>query len=282
MTVDLTQFGRYRLIRRINLGGMAEVFKAKSYDPVAFEKIVALKRLLPTVAENPGFVDMFLQEAKIVARLRHPNICPIFELGQVGESYYITMEFIYGHDLRQVFKASHAQQRPIDPWLIAWIGEQVAEGLDYAYNRAHNDQETLGVVHRDISPQNIMIGFDGTVKIIDFGIAKAAISTVQTAAGVLKGKYAYMSPEQASGRPLDHRSDIWSLGVVLYELLSGRRLFVGEAATDIIEQVQHWPIEPLKDVPKPISDVVHAMIERSFDSRIGSHGEVRDRLKDVF
>jgi serine/threonine protein kinase len=196
-------------------------------------------------------------------------------LGQVGEAYYITMEFIYGHDLRQVFKASRTKNRPINPWLVAWLGEKVAEGLDYAYNRAHVDNKVLGVVHRDISPQNIMIGFDGSVKIIDFGIAKAAISTVQTAAGVLKGKYAYMSPEHAGRRQIDHRSDIWSLGVVLYELLSGHRLFEGDVVADIIEQVLRRPIAPLKDAPQEIIDVVHGMLDRSMQHRSAQHSDVR-------
>ncbi len=275
MPVDLNshgQLGRYGLIRRISLGGMAEVFKAKSYNEMGFEKVVALKRLLPGVAQEEGFIEMLIQEARIAARLDHQNICRMYELGKVDEAYYLTMEFIYGHDLRQCLEVLKEREETMDPFLAAWVGMQVADALDYAWH----DSE---LVHRDISPQNVMLGFDGQVKVIDFGIAKFANSTVQTAAGVLKGKYAYMSPEHAGRQKLDARSDIWSLGVVLHELLSARRLFVGSTMADTIDQVLHREIPRLHHVPKGLADVVERMVDRDLSTRYPDHRAVHAALQ---
>ena len=284
MPVDLNSFGdfgRYKLIRRISLGGMAEVFKAKSYNDAGFEKIVALKRLLPSVAQDDGFVQMLIQEAQVAARLDHQNICRIYELGAVGERYYLTMEFIYGHDLRQAFKALKERGKTMDPWLVAWMASKVAEGLDFAYRADDHAGRPLALVHRDVSPQNVMIGFDGTIKIIDFGIAKVANATVQTAAGVLKGKYAYMSPEHAERRVLDARSDIWSLGVVLHELLRGKRLFVGSSMADTVDQVLHREVPPLTgEAPDALAAIVDRMLRRDLDERYPDYGEVLHDLHD--
>ena len=277
MPVDLNKigdFGRYQLIRRISLGGMAEVFKAKSFNDFGFEKVVALKRLLPSVAQKEGFVDMLIQEAKIVARLQHRNICRIYELGLVDEAYYLTMEFIYGHDLRQAFKALKERDQVMEPYLAAWLGQRVTDGLNTAYSALDEQGRCLELVHRDISPQNIMIGFDGLVMVIDFGIAKVANATVQTAAGVLKGKYGYMSPEHASRVPLDARSDIWSLGVVLHELLSGRRLFIGDSMADTVDQVLHADVPRLENVPEELADIVARMLNRDLAARFGNHHDV--------
>lgn len=273
------QFGRYALIRRISLGGMAEVFKAKSYTEAGFEKIVALKRLLPNIAENEDFVNMLIQEARIAARLDHPNICRIFELGQVSDAYYLTMEFIYGHDLRQALKAMKESDRRIDPYMAAWIGAQVAEALDYAVHATDAEGHALELVHRDISPQNVMIGFDGTVKVIDFGIAKVSRTTIQTAAGVLKGKYAYMSPEHAQQDALDSRSDIWSLGVVLHELLAGRRLFRGGSTADTIDQVLHAEVPRLTDTPEELAAIIERMLDRDRDARFPTHASLAEALR---
>ena len=274
MPVDLNkagQFGRYELIRRISLGGMAEVFKAKSYNEHGFEKVVALKRLLPSVAEKDGFVEMLIQEARVAAQLDHQNICRIYELGQHEQRYYLTMEFIYGHDLRQALKALKERDTYIDPYIAAWVAAKVSAALDYAWRTVDPQDRQLHLVHRDISPQNVMIGFDGTVKVIDFGIAKFANQTVQTAAGVLKGKYAYMSPEHAQRLPLDARADIWSLGVVMHELLSGRRLFVGANMADTIDQVLHREVPPLTGTPEGLARVIYRMLDRDVEARYADH-----------
>ena len=278
MPVDLNEFGHYRLIRRISLGGMAEVFKAKSYSEAGLEKVVALKRVLPTVAEENAFIEMFLQEAKVAAQLDHQNICRIYELGKVASSYYLSMEFIYGHDLREAMKAMKERRVEVDPFVAAWIAAKVAEGLDYAYRFHEPDGTELRVVHRDISPQNIMIGFDGVTKVIDFGIAKVANATIQTAAGLLKGKYGYISPEHARREALDARSDIWSLGVVMHELLSGRRLFAGDSIADTVEQVLHLPIPPLEGVPEGLGAIVLRMLDRDLGARYAGHDDVLSDL----
>ena len=278
---DPGRFGRYQLIRRISLGGMAEVFKAKSYTDTGFEKVVALKRLLPSFSQDEAFVQMFLQEARIAARLRHESICPLYELGQVEQDYYLTMEFIYGHDLRATLKALKRQDEAMDPWICAFIAQQVATALEYAWTALDDDGQPLRLVHRDISPQNIMVGFDGSVRVIDFGIAKIANSSVQTAAGVLKGKYAYMSPEHAGSLPLDRRSDIWSLGVVLYEQLSGKRLFIGGSVADTLDQVLSRDIPVLENVPTPLRQVVERMLNRELDERYQTHAEVANALQTV-
>ncbi len=270
---DLGRFGRYQLIRRISLGGMAEVYKAKSYGEHGFEKVVALKRILPSVAESERFVEMFVQEARVAACLDHPNVCRIFELGREGDSYYITMEFIYGHDLREVMRRQKATGRPMDPWTAAAIVADVASALDHAWQRDDGTGSALQLVHRDVSPQNIMISFGGVVKLIDFGIAKVPGGS-QTAGGVLKGKYPYMSPEHADSRPLDARADIWSLGVVFHELLSGRRLFAGVSVPDTIEQVLTLPIPPLEGAPPELVAIIERMLERDLEKRFESHADV--------
>ena len=257
---------------------MAEVFKAKSYTESGFEKIVALKRLLPSYSEDQAFVQMFLQEARIAAQLRHESICPLYELGQVEKDYYLTMEFIYGHDLRATLKALKRKRETMDPWICAFIALRVAEALEYAWTALDDDGHPLHLVHRDISPQNIMVGFDGSVRVIDFGIAKIANSRVQTAAGVLKGKYAYMSPEHAGSKPLDRRSDIWSLGVVMYEQLSGRRLFIGGSVADTIDQVLSQDIPRLDNVPEALRTVIDRMLCRDLERRYQTHSEVADAL----
>jgi serine/threonine protein kinase len=257
---------------------MAEVFKAKSYNDAGFEKVVALKRLLPAAAEKPGFVEMLIQEAQIASGLVHPNICPIYELGKVGDAYYLTMEFIYGHDLRQCLQALKMRDEMMDPWLGAWLALQASAALDYAWAEAKRDGEVLQLVHRDVSPQNVMIGFDGRVKVIDFGIAKFSKSTVQTAAGVLKGKYAYMSPEHAHRCELDARADVWSLGIVMHELLSARRLFVGSSMADTIDQVLHREIPRLDHVPEALADIIDKMLQRDLSKRYADHGEAHAAL----
>ncbi len=285
MPIDLNAFGRYRLLRRVSMGGMAEVFKAKCYSDAdnenAIVKVVALKRLLPTLGESEGLVEMFLQEAKLAARLDHQNVCRIHELGKVGPTYYISMEYIYGHDLREIFKAHLEQGRRVDPYIVAWVAARVSDALAFAWSHPGEDGAPLRLVHRDISPQNVMVGFDGTVKVIDFGIAKVANATVTTAAGVMKGKYAYVSPEQARREPLDSRSDIWSLGVVLHELLSSRRLFLGETVADTIDQVLHAQVPRLEGIPEALADVVAQMLERDLEARLRTHEDVASALNRV-
>ena len=207
---------------------MAEVFKAASYGVEGFERVVALKRVLPQISEDQAFINMFIDEAKIAVQLDHPNISRIYDLGNAEDSYYIAMEYVSGHDARALFDRLAAQGKKLDVALCCHIVKEVCEALEYAHTKTNNQGEPLSLIHRDVSPQNILLSFDGQVKLIDFGIAKAAGKATKTRSGILKGKFGYMSPEQVRGRPIDKRSDLFALAVVLYELLTSERCFRGK------------------------------------------------------
>ncbi|MBK7072166.1 MAG: protein kinase [Myxococcales bacterium] len=216
------KFGHFTLGKRLARGGMAEVFLARQRGPEGFDRKVAVKRILPHLAETADFVRMFLSEARLAARLSHPNIVHIYELGQVGGDYFIAMEYVDGIHAGQLI--SHAERERLPPELVARIGADAAAALAYAHRLEDADGTPLALVHRDVSPHNLMVSFDGVTKLVDFGIAKAAIKADETRPGVVKGKYAYMSPEQTVGRALDGRSDVFSLGVVLWELMAGKTI----------------------------------------------------------
>ena len=209
---------------------MAEVFKAKRSGVEGFEKIVAMKRILPHLSDNKEFVDMFVDEAKMVAGLTHPNIVQIFDLGRIDTSYYIAMEYVHGRDLRTILRRAKEKglRMPLD--LCLRIVSQVCSALEYAHRKKDERGRPMEIVHRDVSPQNILISFEGEVKLTDFGIAKAATKASTTDRGALRGKLLYMSPEQAWGRPMDRRSDVFSLGIVLYEMMTDKKPFLGAAA----------------------------------------------------
>ncbi|MCA9689515.1 MAG: serine/threonine protein kinase, partial [Myxococcales bacterium] len=223
-----TQFGPYKLVERISVGGMAEVYKAVETGVEGFERTVAVKRILPHIAEDEEFITMFKDEAKIAGQLTHSNIAQIYNLGQQDDSFYIAMEYVAGKDARSIFTRCQQKNRPMPLAQACFIVMKVCEGLDYAHNKKDKQGRSLNIVHRDVSPPNILVSYDGEVKLIDFGVAKAAGRVSRTQAGILKGKFGYMSPEQVRGMPLDRRSDVFALGVVLYELLTGTRLFQGE------------------------------------------------------
>ncbi len=246
--MSLETYGRYQLLKKLAVGGMAQIYLARQVGPEGFEKLLVVKRILPHLAENDDFITMFLDEARIAARLNHPNIVQIFDLGAQDDSYFIAMEFIHGEDVRRVWKHSEREGKPIPIALICRMIIDAAAGLDYAHKKPDQSGRPLNIVHRDISPQNILVSFEGGVKVVDFGIAKAADQATVTRSGVLKGKYSYMSPEQASGQQIDCRTDIFALGVVLYELLTGTRLF--KRATDIqtLNAVSECQIAPPSQV----------------------------------
>jgi serine/threonine-protein kinase len=244
---QITQFGPYKLIERISVGGMAEVYKASEQGVEGFERIVAVKRILPHIAEDDEFITMFKDEAKIAGQLQHGNIAQIYNLGQQGDSFYIALEYVAGKDLRNIFTRCQQQGKPMPIAQACFIVMKVGEGLDYAHNKRDKHGRHLNIVHRDVSPPNVLVSYEGEVKLIDFGVAKAAGRVSRTQAGILKGKFGYMSPEQVRGMPLDRRSDVFSLGVVLYEVLIGQRLFQGETDFATLEMVR------TVDVPSPSS-----------------------------
>ncbi|HEU4728914.1 MAG TPA: serine/threonine-protein kinase, partial [Kofleriaceae bacterium] len=253
-------FGKYLLLDRISVGGMAEVFKAKSYGVEGFEKIIAIKRILPTMGEDRDFIKMFIDEAKIAGQLAHANICQIFELGRIDGSHFIAMEYIWGKDLLQIQNRLRKIKQPMPIAMACFTIAKVLEGLDYAHRKRDPLGRPLEIVHRDCSPQNVLVSYEGEVKVIDFGIAKATSRNSRTMAGVLKGKFGYMSPEQVRGLPLDRRSDIFALGTMLYECLTGDRLFQGETDFSTLEKVRNVDIRPPREINPNIPQAVEAVI----------------------
>jgi serine/threonine protein kinase len=276
-------FGKYYLLERINVGGMAEVFKAKTVGVEGFERIVALKRILPSIAEDEEFITMFIDEAKIAVQLQHANIAQIFDLGKVDDSYFIALEYVNGRDLRGIFDDLHKMGQTMPMPQVCYLIMQLCEGLDYAHNKRDAQGRDLNLVHRDVSPQNLLIGYEGEVKLIDFGIAKAAGKASKTQAGILKGKFGYMSPEQVRGLPIDRRSDIFALGIVLYEMLTGERLFIGESDFSTLEKVRNVDIIPPSSfnasVPVNLERIVLKALEKNVEDRYQNAIDLHDDLQ---
>jgi serine/threonine protein kinase len=257
--------GSYELIDRITEGGMAEVWRARARGAAGFEKTVVIKRVLPNLMTKAGFADLLVREAKIAARLSHPGIVQIFELGEENGSYFIAMEYVHGKDLGQAMAWRGGSAEGLSLPLRLWIVGEVAKALDHAHRRRGDDGRPMSIVHRDVSPQNILLGYEGDVKLADFGIARADESGLGRGEDpkILRGKYAYMSPEQARGEPLDRRSDLFALGVVLYELLSGRRMFRGRTSQETLAMVRAAQLPPLDAASLNIPPELARMLERS-------------------
>jgi serine/threonine protein kinase len=231
-------FGKYFLIEKLATGGMAEIYKAKTFGVDGFEKILAIKRILPHCAVDKEFISMLVDEAKLSVLLSHTNIVQVYDLGKVGDDYFISMEFINGINLREVLNRAKEISEKFSEEIVVYILSETCKGLDYAHSKKDNESKPLNIVHRDISPQNILLSFEGEVKIVDFGIAKAAMNISHTMAGILKGKISYMSPEQALGKPIDRKTDIFSTGLILYELLTGEKLFTGETQFEVLKKIR--------------------------------------------
>ena len=279
-----TPFGKYFLLERINVGGMAEVFRAKAFGVEGFERLVAVKRILPNVAEDPEFIRMFIEEAKLSVQLNHANIAQIFDLGVVDGAYYIALEHVHGRDLRIMFDRCRQLGEPMPVSQACFIVMKVCEGLDYAHNKRDQSGRELHLVHRDVSPQNVLVSFEGEVKLIDFGIAKAAGNGSKTQAGILKGKFGYMSPEQVRGIPIDRRSDVFSCGIVLYEMLTGERLFVGESDFSTLEKVRNVEILPPstynRRIPEELERIVLKALAKSYvEDRYQNAIDLHDELQ---
>ncbi len=281
--IRVIPFGKYLLLDRLAVGGMAEVYTAKSFGIEGFEKIIAIKRILPTMAEDEDFIGMFIDEAKIAGHLTHANIAPIYELGKIGDSHYIAMEYIWGKDLLQLMNRFRKMRKSMPPSMCAFIGSKMCEGLDYAHRKKDRHGRPLNIIHRDVSPQNALVSYEGQVKMIDFGIAKAAARNTKTQAGVLKGKFGYMSPEQVRGLPVDHRSDVFAVGTCMYEMLTSERLFVGESDFTTLEKVRNATVTPLAqlipDMPPELDAIVMKALAREVADRWGSAGEMQEALQ---
>lgn len=265
MESDLPKpFGRYVLLNKLAMGGMAEIYKAKTYGVDGFEKQLAIKRILTNYSADKEFIHMLIDEAKLTVLLSHANIVQVFDLGKVGEDYFISMEYINGTNLRELVTrfASTGEKFPED--IAVYIISEVCKGLDYAHRKTDSEGGHLHIVHRDISPQNILISYEGEVKIVDFGIAKAAMNVSHTSAGILKGKISYMSPEQALGKPIDHRTDIFSAGLVLYEMLTGQKLFVGDTQFEVLNLIRTKKITK-EALPETISPGLRTLLAKALN-----------------
>ncbi|HLL55987.1 MAG TPA: serine/threonine-protein kinase [Myxococcaceae bacterium] len=265
------EFGQYELVSRIGTGGMAEVWLARQQCMAGVRRELVIKRILPHLASDPSFVRMLRNEAKLSARFSHPNIVQIFELGEVGGTHYIAMEYVRGADLAALLQRAAAAKRPLRTALALRIIAECCNALSYAHGLAG-----ASVVHRDISPSNILISREGAVKLVDFGIAKAADSVSVTQPGMVMGKFAYMSPEQAAGGELDHRSDLFSLGLVLYELLTGVRPFKRDSDIATLRAATECRIRPpsrVADVDPDLDAVVMKALRRDRDLRYANARE---------
>jgi TonB family protein len=264
-------FGQYILMDKIAVGGMAELFKAKQTGLEGFQRIVAIKRILPHLAANSDFVTMFIDEAKLAAQLNHPNIAHIYDLGKLEDAYFIAMEYVEGKDLRAILRALDEQGKLFPTRAAVFVAQQVASALHYAHVAKDSDRKPMHLVHRDVSPQNILISSVGEVKLVDFGIAKAASKASHTQSGALKGKLLYMSPEQAFGRPTDARTDIFSLAIVLFEMLTGRKLFYGDSEMSILEKVREAKLPDFAEfrssIPEGLEKILRRALEKDLSRR---------------
>jgi serine/threonine protein kinase len=267
------RFGKYLVLNKVAVGGMAELFQAKITSVEGFEKLVAIKKILPHLTNEENLVSMFIDEAKLAAMLTHQNIVQIYDLGSLEGTYYIAMEFIHGKDLRTILDKSEATGLTIPLEQALHIICRVCAGLDYSHNLKDFQGNSLNLIHRDISPQNILVSYEGEVKIVDFGIAKAATKSTETRVGVIKGKLAYMSPEQASLKSIDHRSDIFSAGIVLYEMITGKRMFDG-SDLEVLDRVREAEFEPpemiVPDLPPRLYEILYRALAKNVDLRYQS------------
>ncbi|PTL79860.1 serine/threonine-protein kinase [Vitiosangium sp. GDMCC 1.1324] len=276
-------FGKYQLLRKIASGGMGQIFLALEQG-AGFERLVVLKLILPHLAEDEDFLTMFLDEARLVARLAHPNLITILDLTEIDGRHCLAMEYVQGEDVRRLDKFARNQGRPLPVGLALRIIAEAAAGLHHAHQARDQQGRPLQLVHRDVSPQNILVGFDGGVKVIDFGVAKAAGSASHTATGVLKGKYPYMSPEQANGQDVDARSDLFALGVVLWELLTNRRLFKGDTDMMTLRLVRDCqvpqPSQLQAELPPGLDELVLKALARTPEQRFPDCGAFRLAIED--
>ena len=279
------RIGEYEIVARLKSGGMATLFLAHRRGAAGFQRFVAIKVVHPHLATDPSFVRMFVDEALLSARIVHPNVVHVEELGEAEGTYFLVMEYVHGSSLSMLVRALARRKRMLSAEIATSVIMKVADGLHAAHETKGDRGELLGVVHRDVSPQNVLLAYQGHVKLIDFGIAKAGGRSQQTEAGSIKGKFRYMSPEQAWGRPVDRRSDVFSLAIVLWELLAARPLF--DAGNDllVLEKVRHPLVEPpsrwVPGIPPELDAVVLAALSENPDDRPATAQDFRRRLGDA-
>jgi serine/threonine protein kinase len=278
-----TAFGKYQLFASLGRGGMADVFLSVARGQMGFNKLAVIKRLRQALAEETAFRNMFLDEARLAARLNHPNIVHTYEVGEQNGVYFIAMEYLEGQSLNKVLKESLRRKELIEPEVSVRIISDALAGLGYAHELRDYDGRPLSIIHRDVSPHNIFVTYDGHTKLVDFGIAKAALSSTETEVGVLKGKVAYMSPEQAMGQRIDARSDLFAMGIVLWEMIAQQRLMTGESAANTLHKLMNEPIPRLSTVLPNVDPTLEMLVARALekdpDARFQSAAEMRAALE---
>src|SRR5438309_736152 len=272
MAINPVPFGKYELISRLAAGGMAEIFLARTKSIQGFEKYLVIKRILRTRTNDPEFVRMFLDEARVAATLDHPNIVQIYDVGHIENEYFIAMEYLRGHNLIEIVRGGAKlgySKPPLEHVMSILSG--VCAGLHYAHEKHDFQGRSLEIVHRDVTPQNVVVSFDGAVKIVDFGIAKAATREVETLAGTLKGKIGYMSPEQCRGLAVDRRSDLFAVGIILYELTTGKRLYHERSDFETLKKIIEGPVPSPRDIlpfyPAALNTLVTRCLQKNADDR---------------
>lgn len=274
---------RYRPLFKLDSGGMAEVYVAEAESMAGFKKKVAIKRILPGLLKDDRFVRMFLDEARLSLHLSHANIVSVFDIGKSASTYFIVMEYVEGPNLKHVLQHLAKRRATMPVAQAMWVIGEVLKGLDYAHNlRDPETGRTLGIVHRDISPPNILFSWNGEVKLTDFGLAKASTQLESTDPGVVKGKFSYLSPEAAHGHEVDARSDIFAVGILAYEMLTGERLFLGETDYQTVELVRAANVPNIAsknpDVPLELERIVQRALNKDLDARYQTAGDFADDL----
>jgi serine/threonine protein kinase len=279
-----TYYGKYFLLEKLATGGMGEVFLARQQGPAGFEKILVVKKILNHLTENKEFVELFLGEARLAARMNHRNIVQVFELGEHDGTYFIAMEYVAGKSLREVIDAAQKRHERIPPEIARSIAEQICDGASYAHNLTDITGRSLNIIHRDLNPQNVLLSFGGDVKVIDFGIAKSEISTVKTEAGMIKGKFVYMSPEQSLAKELDKRSDVFAIGITLYEMLTGQNPFHKSNIVSTLEAIQRSEPQPPSEWDPslaPFDPILAKALDKDRERRYADASEMQEDLRRI-
>src|SRR5580700_11796626 len=262
---------RYRVIERLESGGMAEVFRAESEGLQGFRKQVAIKRVLPHLSSKKKFISMFLDEARLSAQLSHSNCVQVFDIGVGDSAYFIVMEFVDGANLKAVIEQLKRAGKDFPVEAAVHISLEICKGLAYAHELTDPQGVALHIVHRDMSPPNVLITKHGEVKIVDFGLAKANSQLEKSEPGIIKGKFSYLSPEAAMGQEVDARTDVFAVGIILWELLSGQRLFLGDTDFQTVKKVQAAQVPSIssinKRVPQDLEKIMNRALARDPDQR---------------
>jgi eukaryotic-like serine/threonine-protein kinase len=279
------RLGRYELLARLATGGMGEIFLARLEGAAGFEKLYVVKRILPHLADDARFRQMLIAEAQIAAKMAHANICHVYELGETAGQLYIVMEYLEGVTMLPLLRRASKADAPLDLGFVAGVVQQATDALHYAHELKDRDGEPLGVIHRDVTPANVFLCETGVAKVLDFGIAKARGASAKTEDGAVKGKYAYMAPEQLRGGAIDRRVDLFALGVVMYEMLALRRLFQRKTDYLTFRAVMEQPIPDIRryrpDIPEPLADALSRALERDPDKRFETARQLGTAILDA-